>query len=96
MKLLLTIIMSTVVTASAFAACSLSTPQECSSQTDCTGLNALGDLKFTFNAATTPKCMSAETSVTQGDCLPINDSRLGKNSLPGAGADTQGTAVNAK
>ena len=81
MKLLLTIIMSTVVSASAFGACGVTapnSPKDCSTKSTCEGLSTAGGMKFTFSDTTTPKCMTVDTSVAT-NCLQVNDGSLGKD-----------------
>lgn len=94
MKLLLTIIMSTVVSASAFAACSMSSVQECTTKDSCEGLSKADGVKFTFNSDT-KKCMSADTSVATS-CLQVSDSMMGKSTLQGGAAGSEGKATSSK
>ena len=84
MKLLLTIIMSTVVSASAFGACGVTapnSPKDCSTKSTCEGLSTAGGMKFTFSDTTTPKCMTVDTSVAT-NCLQGNDGIHGKGLVP--------------
>ena len=96
MRLLLTIIMSTIVSASAFGACGVTSPKDCSTKSTCEGLSTAGGIKFTFSDSTTPKCMTVDTSVAT-DCLQVNDGSLGKDSAATTTAkDSSGTEVKSR
>ena len=67
MKVLLTVIMTMFIGSSAFAACSVETPLECTDQKSCEKLSS-GTKKFTFNV----KCLSADGPVVT-ECPKGND-----------------------
>lgn len=94
MKLLLTIIMSTVVSASAFAACGINSVQECTTKESCEGLSKADGVKFTFNSDA-KKCMAADTSVAT-NCLQVSDSMMGKSTQQGGAASSEGKATSSK
>lgn len=96
MKVLLVIAMSTVLTGTAFGACSISSLKECSSKKDCESLSN-DKQKFVYNDNTPVKCMLQETSVAT-NCLENNNSSLnvsksdvgsGKDSATGAAGQTK-------
>ncbi len=94
MKFLLAIAMSTVLTGTAFGACSVSSVKDCSTKKECEDLSKEGQ-KFTFNEKATVKCMLQETSVAT-NCLENNNSSTpkvidgaGKDGVKGAGAVTK-------
>lgn len=75
MKILLTVIASMMITGTAMAACSKSSPQECTTEADCKGLEKDGSSKYTFNAsAKEVKCMLDVPSVAT-KCTESNDSQ---------------------
>ena len=86
MKLLITIIMSTVVSVSAFGACGVGSPKDCTSKSTCEGLSTSG-MKFSFSDTTTPKCMTVDTSVA-ANCLEVYDAKFGKGAAVTTGAAT--------
>ena len=94
MKLLLTIIMSTVVSASAIAACGINSVQECTTKESCEGLSKADGVKFTFNSDA-KKCMAADTSVAT-NCLQVSDSMMGKSTQQGVAAGSEGKATSSK
>lgn len=93
MKLLLTIIMSTVLSASAFGACSVDSAKDCTSKESCEGLSKADGLKFVFNTDS-KKCMVQE-SAGATNCLEVSDSMMGKNQEGGA-AKSDGKATSSK
>ncbi len=61
MKFFLIAALSMGISTSAFSACSVSSPQDCTSDTDCIGLNTAGGTagpKFNFDTARPVKCMT--------------------------------------
>ena len=95
MKLLLTIIMTTVVSASAFGACGVSSPKDCTTKSTCEGLSTAGGVKFTFNDAGTPKCTTVETAVAT-NCLEVFDAQTGKGAAATTGTGTSGAPVTGR
>lgn len=90
MKFLLAAILSTLVSASAFGACSVTSAQDCTTKAACEGLSKPDGVKFEF---TTGKCMSVETSVAT-DCLKVNGTTTDKVSpANGAPASTGTEAI---
>jgi hypothetical protein len=94
MKLLLTIIMSTVVSASAFGACSLDSVKDCSTKESCEGLSKADGVKFVFNGDN-KKCMVQE-SAGATNCLEVSDSMMGKGTQSGTAAGSEGKATSSK
>ena len=94
MKLLLTIIMSTVVSASAFGACSVDKAQDCTTKESCEGLSKADGLKFVFNTDS-KKCMVQE-SAGATNCLQVSDSMMGKSTQQGGAAGSDGKATSSK
>lgn len=94
MKLLLTIIMSTVVSASAFAACSVDSAKDCTTKDSCEGLSKSDGLKFVFNTDS-KKCMVQE-SAGATNCLEVSDSMMGKGTQQGTAAGSEGKATGTR
>ncbi|AUN96707.1 hypothetical protein DOM21_18280 [Bacteriovorax stolpii] len=96
MKFLLVIAMSTVLTGTAFGACSSSSPAECKTKQECDGISKEGQ-KFVFNESNKVKCMLQETSVAT-NCLENNNSSLNVSKTDAAsGKDgTTGTTGTTK
>lgn len=94
MKLLLTIIMSTVMSASAFAACSVDSAKDCTTKESCEGLSKADGLKFAFNSDS-KKCMVQE-SAGATNCLQVSDSMMGKSTQQGGAAGSDGKATSSK
>lgn len=92
MKLLLTIIMSTVVSTSAFAACDVNNAKDCTTKDACEGLSKADGLKFVFNDK---KCMVQE-SAGATNCLQVSDSMMGKSAQQGGAAGSDGKATSSK
>ncbi len=72
MKLLLVIAMTTVLTGTAYAACSKSSPNECTDQKSCEDLSVAGGQQFTFDAKRAVKCMEKEAASTDSTCITTN------------------------
>ncbi len=74
MKFLLAIAMTTVLTGTAHAACSKSSPHECSDQKSCEELSVAGGQQFTFDAKRNVKCMEKEAPKTESTCITTDQS----------------------
>ena len=86
MKILLAVIMSTVITGTAFGACSEANVKECTTKEDCEGLPGK---KYSFDASSkTVKCMM-KTSETATNCLQANDKTIAKGTETGGAAGTE-------
>ncbi len=82
MKVLLAVTMTMLIGSSAFAACSVSTPNECTDKASCEAL-VDGAKKFTFVAGGSAKCISSDGPVTT-NCTEGKDSgRGGKDTTSG-------------
>ena len=85
MKVLLAVMMSTVLTGTAFAGtCAKSSPQECTTQTACEALSSEGQ-RFRFDATQTIKCQVVDTSVAT-NCLENNSSSIPRDNTGAPGA----------
>lgn len=74
MKFLLAIAMTTALTATAYGACSKSSPNECSDQKSCEDLSVAGGQQFTFDAKRPVKCMEKEAPKTESTCITTDQS----------------------
>ena len=70
-------IMTTAFSASAFAACGISTAKECTTKSECVALSKDGGVQFDFVESRAQKCMSVDTQGTT-NCLQTNNSPLAK------------------
>ncbi len=86
--------MSTVVSASAFAACSASSPSECTTKESCEGISKADGVKYSFNSDV-KKCMAVDSSVAT-NCLQVSDSMMGKSTQQGGAAGSEGKATSSK
>lgn len=86
--------MSTVVSASAFGACSVESAKDCTTKDSCEGLSKADGLKFVFNTDS-KKCMVQE-SAGATNCLEVSDSMMGKTQQQGGAANSDGKATSSK
>jgi hypothetical protein len=87
MKILLAVMMSMVVSVSAFAACSPTTLKECTKE-QCEGLTEPGTgNKYSYVETAPLKCMVKAPAAKVTDCKEANDSHVnpGTAGAPGAG-----------
>lgn len=75
MKVLLAVIMAMLIGNSAYAACSVTTPNECTDQNSCEGLSN-GVKKFTFVPNGSAKCISSDGPVAT-NCTENKDGSRG-------------------
>ncbi len=75
MKVLLAVTMTMLIGSSAFAACSVSTPNECTDKAACEGLSDSAK-KFTFVPNGTAKCISSDGPVAT-NCTENKDGSRG-------------------
>lgn len=84
--------MSTVVSASAFGACSVDNAKDCTTKESCEGLSKADGLKFVFNDK---KCMVQE-SAGATNCLQVSDSMMGKSTTVGGASGSDAKATSGK
>lgn len=90
MKVLLAVTMTMLIGSSAFAACSVTTPGECSDKASCEGLSDAAR-KWTFTENAPVKCMSSDGPVAT-NCTENKDGSRGSKSItPGVAPTTDST-----
>ena len=94
MKLLLTISIFTIMSASAFAACDPQHLTECKDSASCSKLSKTGGVQYEF-ITTSSKCMVKDPSVATS-CLSVNDQTTAKGSAAASAIDPSGAAVIGK
>ena len=84
MKILLAVTMTMLIGSSAFAACSVTTPGECSDKASCEGLSDAAK-KWTFTETAPVKCMSSDGPVAT-NCTENKDGSRGGGKTVTTGA----------
>lgn len=87
MKFLLTIALAFGLSNAAYSACSASSPQDCTEESECLKLNeAASGPKFDFGKERKVKCMTVSTTASD-DCKKIADGARATAAEKGTGSD---------